>query len=82
MSIQRNQVDSFHEYNGTPVFILPQSENISATNCRMAATFCISENRVGKAMFIGSYWFGKVIDLIPNSMVIPLFYAKFKHVVF
>ena len=40
--IQRNQVDSFHKFNGTQVFILPQSENISVTNGRVVASFCMS----------------------------------------
>ena len=30
--IHRNQVDSFHKFNTIPIFILPQSENIAATN--------------------------------------------------
>jgi hypothetical protein len=34
--------DSFHKFNGIPAFFLPQSENISATNGRVAVTLCMS----------------------------------------
>jgi hypothetical protein len=33
----------FHKFNSTPVYILLQSENISVTNGRMVATFCMSD---------------------------------------
>ena len=42
VAIYRIWSDSFHKINGIPVFFLPQSENISATNGRVAATFCMS----------------------------------------
>ena len=41
--IYKNKVEIFHKFNGDPVFILPQSENISATNGRVVATFCMSD---------------------------------------
>ena len=40
--IYKNKVEIFHKFNGDPVFILLQSENISATNGHVVATFCMS----------------------------------------
>jgi hypothetical protein len=46
----------FHKFNGIPAFVLPQSENISATNGRVAETFCMSD------------WFSiEFLDLFHNS---------------
>ena len=43
MVIHRIKADSFHNLNSTTVFILPQSENISATDGSGVASFCMSE---------------------------------------
>jgi hypothetical protein len=49
--IHRIQADSFHKFNSIPAFILPQSENISATNGRMVAPFCLSAKRMNSVIF-------------------------------
>jgi hypothetical protein len=46
--IHRIEADSFHNFNGIPAFILPQFENISVTNGRVAATFCMSAYKIIK----------------------------------
>ena len=40
--IYKIKCDCFNELNSISAFILPQSENISATNGRMVAPFCMS----------------------------------------
>jgi hypothetical protein len=40
--IDRIQADSFYKFNSIPAFIILQTENISATNGRVVAPFCMS----------------------------------------
>ena len=46
-AIHRIQADSFRNFNSMQVSILPQSQNISATNGNVVPTFCMSECVVG-----------------------------------
>ena len=51
--IYRVQADCFHEFNSISAFILPQSGNISTTNGRVLAYFCMSALISSKAKIRG-----------------------------
>jgi hypothetical protein len=78
------QADGFHKFNSIPVFILPQSENISGTNGSMVTPIWMSQRGKGLEKFklmltqpsLAGAW-AELGNMLNISPVILVYYDRY-----